>query len=328
MPNNMPNPLKLKVNRDATPPQEQYKLADQPGTSARHARQPPSCPTTTNLLKGRAAAAAGEQLLCRATDQVLQHHIDNTRDPILRHLCFIKHSNSSLGSLLPRLGLQQQQQLQQQGEGCSSNNSSSRGRSLLGCSQLVQGFLSLLLQLMGWPGHPSTAGGGAWELLASRLMQEEQQQQQQQCCWLPTKTAINKLAAAGIRQQSKLKPNRSSSSSSNRGYIQLHTLKWGEGTAAKSRRTLYAHQIMCWAVHGSPPVAADSEDDSGEQGPNSSSNNNNSNSCWVVRHLCGRPGCIRPGCLVWGTHKQNAQDRASHRDKARLKGVCSMYRQQ
>ena len=159
MPYNMPNPLILKVNRDATPPQEQYKLADQPGTSARHARQPPSCPTTTNLLKGRAAAAAGEQLLCRATDQVLQHHIDNTRDPILRHLCFIKHSNSSLGSLLPRLGLQQQQQLQQQGAGCSSNNSSSRGRSLLGCSQLVQGFLSLLLQLMGWPGHPSTAGG-------------------------------------------------------------------------------------------------------------------------------------------------------------------------
>lgn len=312
MPRHLPPALDDKVPLDATPPQAPYKLAEQPGTSARHASQAHlGCYTTTNL-KGRAAAAAGEQLLSRATDGILQHHIDTTRDPILKHLCLIKHSSSSLGSLLPRLGLQQP------AAGCSS---SSNPRLLLGCSQLLQGLLSLVLQLMGWPGDPSTTGG-AWEQLARRVQEEQEQLLQPGAgppqCWVPTKTAINKLAAAGIRQQSKLKPNMSSSSSSNRGYIQLHTLKWG-GAGARSRRTLYAHQIMCWAVHGSPPVdaAAAGEDDEEQQGP------------WVVRHLCGRPGCIRPGCLVWGTHKQNAQDRGSHRDRARLKGVCSsMYKQQ
>lgn len=58
----------------------------------------------------------------------------------------------------------------------------------------------------------------------------------------------------------------------------------------KGRRT-YAHAAMCEEVNG-PRPSPDHE----------------------ARHLCGlgHEGCVTPGHLVWGTSKENAEDRTRH----------------
>lgn len=278
----------------ATPLQAPHTLAEQPGTSALHAWQAQLAQQPLHL-KGQAAAAAGGHLLRGATDEALLALIGSTRDPVLRHVCLIKHSRCCLGRLLPRLGLE------------------ARGGSSLGCNSIVQGLLGLVLQLLGCPSLPDS--GGAWQRLLTKLQQEQEELAAAggaagtPKCWLPSRTAIRQLL--GCSQQRGTKPNLPGS----RGYIMLHTVKWAEpGSGCKATsRTLHAHQLMCWAVHGPPPQEDEAASSQQQQ-------------TWVVRHLCGKPGCLRPGCLAWGTHKQNAQDMAAHREWAKLKGVCSRHR--
>lgn len=224
----------------------------------------------------------------------LEAIIDSTRDPLLRHFCMLKHPSYSLPKgLLPRLGL----------KACNSSRP-------WGFSLIVQRLLGLVLQLMGW--EPSS-NGGAWQLLQAKVQQEQElvaaageaaaAAAAAAKCWLPSRSAIHKL---GCSQQQGTKPNLPGS----RGYIQVPTVR-GPGRQGP-KRTLYAHQIMCWAVHGPPPAA----DEGGGAG------------LMMVRHLCGKPGCIRPGCMAWGTHQQNAQDMAAHWQRAKLKGVCRQHRKQ
>jgi len=65
----------------------------------------------------------------------------------------------------------------------------------------------------------------------------------------------------------------------------------GYGFVRLDGRQTFAHVLVCEWYHGPRPEGM-----------------------WV-RHLCGKGhlGCFSPGCLAWGTPKENAADRIEHR---------------
>lgn len=160
-----------------------------------------------------------------------------------------------------------------------------------GMGYFVARLLAHTLLLMGW--H-CLAPACPWRLLSLKLDSVAG-------CWRPHKRDV---AVTGFCMLSGGKPNLHA----RRGYLRLSTVKGPHKSTdeieciAQTKRTVYAHQIMCWAMHGPPP--------------------SDPQQAVLVRHLCGKPSCINPNCLEWGTPQQNADDRSRHKKSRKLKGVC------
>jgi len=260
--------------------------SSQAGTSRQHIAEGLAAAAAAGhppLLAGKEAAvtylgAGGPQAAAAVVDAQGLPAILELEDPIARQYGLFKSESTPVSpTLYGKLGL-------------AINRT-------WGFSYFMGRLLAHTLLLMGW-----VSGGlqqpSAWEVLEAKLRElEEKGPEAAAACWVPGKTALAKTAFWQLGG-SDLKPSK-------RGYLRLNTVIGPRKPydtqlgIAKAKRAAYAHQIMCWAVHGPPPPGA-----------------------LLVRHLCGKPCCIRPGCLLWGTHAENAQDRIEHKERARRKGAC------
>jgi HNH endonuclease len=267
-----PHPLPVQ----AAPDLAAASRASSKGAKSLGERQAPSVEGplqhfTTQDLKGLVASRQLKAGPSPSGGQPQQYGsiLEGGPDPVHKLFKLLKHPESSKGAITSKLGLH--------------GNNSWQG------ATFVQQLLKYTLLLMGWE------GSCPWQTLVQQLNSREGQLG----CWVP-KVGVVRGTAGFSLQQGKLNVG------SSHGYMRLGTVVGPRKAAGQpikaAKRTIYAHQVMCWAMHGPPP----------------------SEHCCMVRHLCGNPRCIRPTCLAWGDAAQNVRDRQHHAWLKKCKGAVGL----